>query len=324
MKRFLLLSLLTFLLSITGAANAEMNREVRQAQKLLAAGEYDDAFKEYQRVAEEKDNALAKHALAMFYDFGWGRTPDPVKACEWHEQAAQGEIPAAAEALARCYAEGIGREVDYAQAATWYQKAADLGIHSTLCSLGALYINGQGVEKDTGKGLGLCQQSAEQGSVPAMLRLGRFYTNNTEVRDYQAALHWYSTAASYRSVEAEHQLGVMLRDGLGIQRNPLEARAWFERAASKGYVPAYFETAALYINAPANPETGLWHEEDLAKAYLWLSITLKRTEDADQRKLAREMMDKVLEFMPKTWNAELDAKVDAHLKQFPADTAVTK
>ncbi|MGB5398333.1 MAG: tetratricopeptide repeat protein [Gammaproteobacteria bacterium] len=324
MKRFLILSLLTFLLTVAGTANAEMGREVRQAQKLLADGDYEQALKEYMRVAEEKNNPLAKHAIAMFYDFGWGRTPDPVKACEWHEQAAKGEIPAAAEALARCYAEGIGRDVDYAQAAAWYQKAADLGIHSSLCSLGALYITGQGVEKDPAKGLSLCQQSAEQGSVPAMLRLARFYMHEAEVRNYEAALHWYSNAASYQSVEAEYQLGVMLRDGLGINRDPMVARSWFELAASKGYEPACFETAALYINAPVNPETGLWHEDDLARAYLWLSITLKRTQDAEQRKLASEMMDKVLEFMPKTWNAALDEKVDAYLKQFPAAAVETK
>jgi len=320
MKRFSLFSLTAFLLAFAGTSSAEMGREVRQAQKLLADGKYAEAFEEYQRVAEEKDNALAKHALAMFYDFGWGRTPDPVKACEWHEQAAQGDIPAAAEALARCYAEGIGRKVDYAQAAAWYQKAADLGIHSSLCSLGALYISGQGVAKDPAKGLALCQQSAEQGSVPAMLRLARFHLE-AETPDYAAALHWISSAASYQSVEAEYQLGVMLRDGLGIQRNPLEARTWFELAASKGYVPAYFETAALYINAPINPETGLWHEDDLAKAYLWLSITLKRSQDPEHRELAEEMMAKVLEFMPKTWNAELDAKVNAHLQQFAADNS---
>ena len=319
MKHFLFIALPILLLMLTCNANADISREVRTAQKLLAAGDYEKALEEYQRVAREKDNPLAKHTIAMFYDFGWGRTPDPVKACQWYEQAAQAEIPVAADAVARCFAEGIHGDVDLAQAATWYQKAADLGHHSSLCSLGALYIAGAGVNKDTAKGLALCQQSAEQGSVPSMLRLADFYMNVDVVRDYPVALHWISTAASYHSVEAQFQLAVMLRDGLGTDKNPLEARSWFEKLASNGHVPAYFDTALLYYNAPVNPETGLWYENDLAKAYLWLTATQQRVKDEAQLKQVSQMLTTVREVMPKTWADELDAKVTAHLQQYATD-----
>ena len=318
MKRYSLFVLLAVLLTVACTANTDLNHEVRHAQKLLAAGDYEQAFEEYQRIAQEKDNPLAKHAIGMFYDFGWGRPADPVKACQWYEQAAQGDIPVAADALARCLAEGIHRDLDHAQAAVWYQKAADLGLHYSLCHLGALYISGQGVDKDPVKGLALCQQSANQGSVPAMLRLAYFYLGEDEVRNETAALQWFSAAAGFNSVEAQYQLGVMLRDGLGIDQDPLVARDWFEQAANQGHVPAYFETAKLYFTSPANPDTGLWHEDDLAKAYMWLSATLQRTEDAEQRKQAREMMEKVRDVMPETWTADLDAKVDAHLQQYAA------
>ena len=318
MKPYSLINLLALTLTAACSGNTDINSEVRHAQKLLADGNYESAFEEYQRVAEEEDNPLAKLSIALFYDYGWDRPEDPVKACQWYEQAAQGNIPVAADALGRCLSEGIHREVDYAQAAVWYQKAADLGHHYSLCHLGALYIAGQGVEKDPKKGLDLCQQSADQGSVPAMLRLGNFYLQEKEVLDDQAALHWLTTAASYHSAEAEYKLGVLLRDGRGIDKDPLVARSWFEQAASQGHVPAYFETAKLYYNAPADPETGLWTENDLAKAYMWLSATLKSSKDAEQQKLASEMMQKVLEVMPETWTADLDAKVDAHLQQYAA------
>ena len=318
MKPTALNALLIFLLAASCTSGTDISREVQQAQKLLASGNYTKAFAEYQRVASEHDNALAKMSIALFYDNGWGRPVDRVKACEWYEQAAKGDIPVAADALGRCLAEGIHRDVDHAQAAVWYQKAADLGHHYSLCHLGALYISGLGVDKNPTKGLELCQQSADQGSVPAMLRLADFYLNENEVRDDKAALHWFTTAASYQSVEAQYHLGVMLRDGKGINSNPMVARAWFEEAASNGHVPAYFETAKLYFTAPTNPETGLWHENDLAKAYMWLSATLQRTEDAEQRRQAEEMMTRVRDVMPETWAAELDTKVDAHLQQYAA------
>jgi hypothetical protein len=318
MKTSSLIGLMAVLLVVSCTPGTGIDRELRHAQKLLAAGDYEQAFEEYERAARQQDNALAKYTIALFYDLGWGRPVDPVKACQWYEQAAQDQIPAAADALGRCLAEGMHRDVDYAQAASWYQKSADLGHHYSLCHLGALYISGLGVDKDPAKGLALCQQSAEQGSVPAMLRLARFYREEDEVRDDKARLHWLSAAAGFNSAEAQYQLGLMLRDGLGIDKDLLLAREWFEQAAGQGYTPAYFETATLYFNAPANPDTGLWSENDLAKAYMWLSATLQRTEDEEQRKQAGEMMQKVREVMPETWTADLDAKVDAHLQQYAA------
>ena len=314
--RFSLLPLL--LLPAAGCGTgADIGREVQHAQQLLSAGDYEPAFEEYQRIAREKDNPLAKHTLALFYEFGWGRPADPVKACQWFEQAAQANIPDAADALGRCLAEGIHRDPDYAQAAHWYQKAADLGHHYSLCQLGALYIAGQGVDKDPARGLELCRQSADQGSVPAMLELVRLHREVDAVRDDEAALKWLSTAASHNSIEAQFQLGEILRDGRGIEKDPLLAHSWFEQAAGRGHVPAYFETAKLYFNAPANPETGLWHEEDLAKAYMWLSATLQAGDD-EQREQAEAMMLKVREVMPESWTADLDAQVAAHLEHYAA------
>jgi TPR repeat protein len=325
MKNIYLLFISALLLVAANTTNADISREVHRAQKLLASGDYEQAFEEYQRVAREKNNPLAKFTIALFYDQGWGRPVDPVKACQWYEKAAQdGQLPGAADALGRCFEEGIHGDVDHKQAAVWYQKAADMGLHYSLCHLGALYISGQGVAKDTSKGLALCQQSAEQGSVPAMLRLGDLYLNNDVLKNYESALHWFSSAASYRSVEGQFYLGVMLRDGLGIDKNPTVAREWFEEAASKGHVPAYFETATLYFNAPANPETGLWFENDLAKAYLWLSAAQQASEDNAQRKQASEMLEKVRKVMPDAWAEELDAKVQAHLHPPTADTTQQK
>ena len=173
------------------------------------------------RAAEEKDNPLAKNTIAMFYDLGWGRPTDPVKACQWYEQAAQDDIPVAADALGRCLEQGIHRKPDPAQAAVWYQKAADLGLHYALCHLGDLYISGLGVDGDPARGLALCQKSAEQGSVPAMLRLADYYQTEDGISNDESALHWLSAAAGYQSAEAEFQLGVVLRDGRGIDRDPI-------------------------------------------------------------------------------------------------------
>lgn len=324
MKFFSVFFSLVFLLTITGPSNAEINRDLRHAQKLLTAGDYEPALKEYQRIAEEKNNPLAEFTIALFYDYGWGRPEDQVKACQWYEKAARGDIPVAANALGLCLTKGIHGDVNYAQAAVWFQKAADLGHHFSLCHLAKLYISGQGVKKDAAKGLALCKLSADKGSIPAMLQLGFHYLDEDETRDYEKALHWFSMAASYHSDEAQFQLGVMLRDGQGIEKNPVVAREWFEKVAREGYVPAYYETAVLYFNAPVNPETGLWYGNDLSLAYLWLSATVQRTVSSEQREQAAQMLKKVREVMPKTWTADLDAKLKAHLQEHAAATVKNK
>lgn len=92
---------------------------------------------------------------------------------------------------------------------------------------------------------------------------------------------WLSTAAQGNAPEAQYYLGVMLRDGMGRPKAPEAARFCFERAASRGYGPAYFPTGELYFNSPVNPNTGTLPAHDLAKAYLWVSAASRRTKDPE-------------------------------------------
>jgi len=318
MKRLFFTLAIGLSLALTGPASADYAGEVKQAEKLLADGEYARAFDEYLAIATRNNNPLAQLSLALFYQNGWGRAVDLVQACQWYEKSAQGQIPLAADAYGSCLAAGSLREPDYPQAIVWYQKAADLGHHYSLCRMGDLYIAGSGVPRDAAGGVALCRQSAEQGSVQAMLHLAGMYMKEDTPRDPAQAFQWYAMAAEYQSIEAEFQLGVMLRDGVGVQQDPISARTRFEKAASRGYISAYYETAVLYFNAPTNPDNGLWYENDMAKAYLWLSATQQRSQDAAQRAGAHEMLKDVGLVMPKNWKADLDAKVSAHLKQYPA------
>jgi TPR repeat protein len=54
-------------------AKSDAAAELRNAQALLAKGEYDKAFDEYRRFAEEKNNPLAQFTLGLFFQNGWGR-----------------------------------------------------------------------------------------------------------------------------------------------------------------------------------------------------------------------------------------------------------
>ena len=303
----------------SAAAQQDLAAPLEAAQAALAAGDYAAAYGEYLRHAEDNANPLAQFMVALFYQNGWGRAEDPVEACRWHEKAAQGKITTAQHFLAGCLVEGTHQPADPAAAATWYSKAVEGGLTGSLCSLAELYIAGKGVPKDPAKGLAICRQAAETGLVPAQVRMGRFLLEgDAELRDPGAAYRWFEFAARRKSPEAQYYLGRMTRDGLGTPRDPAAARQWFERSASQGYVPAYFPTAALYLEAPANPETGMPRAENLAKAYLWLSAVAARSRDPDELRETADGLGRIREIMPESWTPTLDEKVAKHLAEHPA------
>ncbi len=310
------------------SAKADSTEALAEAQAALAAGDYDAAFLRYSRLAEERNDPLAQFTLALFHQMGWGRPVDLAEACRWHEKAAVQGVPTAQDFHAQCLDGGTGRPADPAAAAEWYQKAADSGHLLSLCALADLHIRGRGVPKDPARGLALCRQAAESGLVAAQVRMGRFHLDGDEaVRDLAAAFQWFVIAAQSGSPEAQYRLGVMTRDGIGGPRDLAAARTWFESAAAQGYPPAYFPTARLYFQAPADPETGLQRPEDLAKAYLWLSATTEREPDPDRLAQTADMLEQVVQVMPETWVADLDAQVARHLATYasaPEDEEAAK
>ncbi len=284
------------------------------AQEALAAGKYDEAYRQYQDIYDDSENPLAAFSLGLFHHSGWGRPVDPAQACDWFGKAAQGKIPTGEYLYADCLVSGTGRAADPAKAAYWYEQAARHGHLLSQCSLARLYIAGKGVERDPKKGLALCAAVAQQGSVPAMLQMAQLLLgDDTAVRDPAAAYAWYEQAAQRGSAEAQYQLGVMSRDGLGHAADTGLARSWFETAAVQSYAPAYFPTAQLYFNTPADPQTGGPAPEILAKDYLWLQVATHCVTDPAQLSQAHGMLDQVLTIMPKTWAPSLDEKLKGHL-----------
>jgi hypothetical protein len=300
-------------------AKKSVTRELESAQNLLSRGEYDKAYTEYHHFAVEKNNPLAQFTLGLFFKLGWGRSVDPVQACQWFEKAGSNGIPAGTHFFAECLEAGVGRDPDPAKAAQFYKRAAELGHYSSLCALAELYMAGNGVLKDPEKALKLCEQAAIKRVIPAQVRLGRFLMEkDSGVQDLDRAFEWFSNAAAVGAPEAEYYMGIMMRDGLGRPKDPQAARFWFEKAASKGYQKAYSPVGILYFNSPKDPETGMLGAKDLAKSYLWLSASVRQSSDMDGRKEAKTILKKVFEIMPETWKSDLDLKVDTHFQSFPS------
>jgi TPR repeat protein len=300
-------------LAAQAAVLSPVDQALAKAQESLAAGRYDEAYQQYQGIYKSDQHPLAAFSLGLFYRIGWGRPADQAQACQWFLKAAEGKLPAAEHFAGDCLAQGIGQAADPAKAASWYERAAGHGHTISLCSLAQLYVQGRGVERDPQKGLALCSQAAAQGSVPAMMQMAQMLSDDAAVRDQAAAYGWYEQAAQHGSAEAQYQLGLMSRDGIGHAADAGLARSWFESAALQSYVPAYFPTAQLYFDTPPDPQTGTPAPEILAKDYLWLQVASHCLSDPAQLRQARGMLDQVLTIMPKTWAPSLDEKLKGRL-----------
>jgi uncharacterized protein len=76
----------------------------------------------------------------------------------------------------------------------------------------------------------------------------------------------YATAtrelAEQGDPNAQYTLGVMLREGIGVERNYQEAMNWSQRAAEQGYADAQSDIGAMYA-------TGLGVKQDYEEAVKW-------------------------------------------------------
>lgn len=295
-------------------AQQNVENEMSEAQQWLAEGKYHQAYQAFQRYAQEEHNYLAKFTLALFYQHGWGIEKNDVIACQWHEEAAKGSIPAANHFYGQCLQEGVHQPADLKAAIHWYQQAADLGHLISLCAIADLHMQGRGIEKNPQKALAYCQQAANAGSMPAQLTMGEFYLNGDEtIQDPQQAAVWFGYAAEKNSVEAYYHLGII---NLNEFNDPTRALYWFEKAASQGFLPAYYQTARLYFNAPVSADTKMPVAENLAKSYLWLSATQQQSQNEDELQHTANMLNKVELVMPLSWKKELDQKISQHLLNF--------
>ncbi|WP_429497532.1 tetratricopeptide repeat protein [Robbsia andropogonis] len=296
--------------AVSGSSDATLAR----GDKALAAKQYDVAYKEYAHLASH--NGLARFDLGLIERNGWGRPADPVKACNWFEQAAHNKVPAAEQFLGDCYAQGIDRPVDGNAAVQWYMKAADAGVFYALCDAGELYLSGDIVPKDAQQGLALCARAAQLGSTPAMRRVADAYREGKSVpQNLSAARYWYGQAAERHDVEAQYRLGVMLSQGDGGDVNLPQALGWLEIAASEGYAPAYLPVAVLYANSAVDPKTGALPPDVLAKIYIWNSAAQATNHNPEERATMDRIEQLTLSVMPAQWRPDLDRRVKAYLAQ---------
>lgn len=236
--------------------------------------------------------AVAGNALGRIYEEGIGVEKNYKRAANWYKKAAGRGSVEAQRALGICYAEGKGVEQDDKKAHEFLKEAASLGGTNDMGArlyLAKLFEEGRGViikggeitynvrDPERVKRIrdwvnGHCQKE----SVQVQLDLAqRYYEGKHIDQDYTEAAKWFhivenradEAKASYEEdliINAQYHLGLLYKDGHGVQLDEQKAVRYFRTTAELGFAGAQRQLGLCYAE-------GRGVEKDKDKAYMWLS-----------------------------------------------------
>ena len=152
--------------------------------------------------------------------------------------ASNGDAAAQFE-VARRFGLGQGVERNPEEAVRWYMQAAAQGFAPAQYRLGTFYERGRGVQRSLPRAKIWYKRAAELGNVKAMHNLAVINTAiNRETPDYQFSIYWFKQAAIRNLADSQFNLAILYQNGVGVQKNFVEAYRWFSLAARQGDLDA--------------------------------------------------------------------------------------
>jgi len=196
-------------------------------------------------------DASSQFNLGLAYLYGDGREKNIQLALDWLYKAAKNESVEAQYLLGVMYKDGISVKKDEALAVDWLKQATQSGSKDAKVELdNSLYNNlyRQALEYTGNKNTA----TANAKYAMALLYLdGKFVT-----KDSSMAYKWALGAAELNQVDAQKILSQMYRDGIGVEKNTIEANNW-EKIANDGLASKSKATTPLSfkIASPQNEAT---------------------------------------------------------------------
>ena len=116
----------------------------------------------------------------------------------------------------------------------------------------ATQLNAQGVaffnEKKYEKAIELYRQSAELGDAGGQVNLGVMYRNGYGVeRDYAEASKWYLKSAEQGNSVGQRNLGLLYENGFGVEKDYNEAIKWYRKSAEQGDADGQIGLANMFF-----------------------------------------------------------------------------
>jgi len=107
---------------------------------------------------------------------------------------------------------------------------------------------------------------AEQGDTAAQHNLGTLYNNGLGLDvDMAKAANWYRRAAQGGNANAQTKMGIFLARGWGLAQDYDLAAGWFREAAEQHHAQAQYNLGILYA-------MGAGVDQDRVQALMWLNL----------------------------------------------------
>ena len=121
--------------------------------------------------------------------------------------------------------------------------------------------------------------AAERGDAVAQYKLGKMYVIGQGVeKDDVQAVAWFRKSAEQGSAGGQNGLGFMYRNGRGVQQDDAQAIAWFRKAAEQGNANAQRNLGNMYLDG-----RGVQHDD--AQAVAWFRKAAEQGDAASQAAL---------------------------------------
>ena len=96
--------------------------------------------------------------------------------------------------------------------------------------------------------------AADDEAAPAALS----QTANLVSKDQAAAIARWRTRAAAGDIEAQYNLGQAYRQGNGVPEDPVEAEAWYRKAADRGHMLAQARLGLMLFTSTRRQESYVW------------------------------------------------------------------
>lgn len=211
--------------------------------------------------------ALANHIPSMrrlvdMYSRGEGGPKDLPRAREWLEKGAStGDLDQMYEIVRLYRSEGESKFLDQRR---WLEKIVTTPknaipkdgsriVDQASFDLAIFKLHGLAGTKDLVEGRKLIERAATSGNVPpAPYMFGMFLMHTDGGQDFATARLWFERGAKGENPDpnAMWALGMIHKEGAGVQKNAAEAYKWLKMAAERGHKEALKDLQNLPMPAP--------------------------------------------------------------------------
>ncbi|KAG2235183.1 hypothetical protein INT48_003527 [Thamnidium elegans] len=193
--------------------------------------------------------SVCQYYISVIYSMGMnGVHMDIRRSIYWAGKAIKNGNPEACNQLGTFYELGIGVEKKYTEALKYYE-ASD-NVEATFWA-GTFYYGGKVIDRDHEVALAYFEVviSLEKHGL-SYLFMGKIYKDGKDGvgQNYQKSVDCFNMALLLGLPEAATEIGILYRNGLGVQKDNQKAYGWFLKGALMGCPKSYYELGLIHFN----------------------------------------------------------------------------